>query len=627
MPAERLQVILEMITGQYKREARSAVTSTREIGDAAQETTKKTSAIGGSFKQLGTIVGGAAVAGVVADFFRDSIQQASDLEQAVGGVETVFGDASGVILDYAQDAAQAVGLSESAFSTISTRLGGMLQNLGFDADEAAERTIGLIEIGSDLSATYGGSVVQAMDAVGAALRGETDPIEKYAVNVKQADVNARALALGLADSVGDIDKNAKAVATLDLITEQAAKTTGQFAREQDTAAGRTARLQAEYENVQAEVGQKLLPTYAALLEAGEELLPILETVADLIAEGAENVGFILGPLTDLIGLINGLGELEGPVGGLFNTIGDGVGAAINPLGFFRDAWKSAFGDVPVDIEAAEAAVGSADQRFREAGQAIEDAGGAAGETSGELEGLESTTYDVAEAAVAARDAQRQLRLEYLEAADPIFAASQAVGRYQDAQQRLTELQQDGDATARDIAEAQLAVAEAALEAEAAMINFAENPEAGIRTLSDALNITREDAIELLEQLDVLDGTTVNTFVNTTITERVVRSSGVVAGTGALGGDRHGGGPVEAGKLYQVGEFNQPELYMIPGNQGRIFSHAETQKLLTALSSPGQGTQKSTHINLYGDIPAPEVVTEIQRAAGLVSMIDLAEVNP
>ena len=54
-----------------------------------------------------------------------------------------------------------------------------------------------------------------------------------------------------------------------------------------------------------------------------------------------------------------------------------------------------------------------------------------------------------------------------------------------------------------------------------------------------------------------------------------------------------GGPVSGGSLYQVGEGNKPELFMIPGDDGAVISSDKMERLAAAGSSGSGGV----HINL------------------------------
>src|SRR5690606_14966632 len=80
--------------------------------------------------------------------------------------------------------------------------------------------------------------------------------------------------------------------TLALLTEQTADAQGQFARETDTAAGSAQIAAAQWENLQAELGQRLLPVFTALMGfISGTVLPVMQENQGLIAAvGAAIVG-------------------------------------------------------------------------------------------------------------------------------------------------------------------------------------------------------------------------------------------------------------------------------------------------------------------------------------------------
>src|SRR5205085_12155378 len=95
-----------------------------------------------------------------------------------------------------------------------------------------------------------------------ALKGERDPIEKYAVSLTQASIDAQVAAMGLDTHTEASKRNADMQATLALITNQTASAHGAFAREADTAAGAQQRASAQFENAKAALGESLLPIVA-----------------------------------------------------------------------------------------------------------------------------------------------------------------------------------------------------------------------------------------------------------------------------------------------------------------------------------------------------------------------------
>jgi hypothetical protein len=209
---------------------------------------------------------GIAVAGLVA-FGKAATDAASRAQQAMGGVDAVFGDSAAQIHAWSKDSADAVGLASSQYEELATVLGAQLKNMGVPMDKLAGKTDNLVRLGADLSAQFGGTAAQAVEALSSALRGETDPIEKYGVSVKQADIAARMAAEGTDKLTGEAAKQAKTQALLALVTEQTADAQGAFARESDTAAGQAQRTSAQMEDMQASLGKALLPALTVVTAA------------------------------------------------------------------------------------------------------------------------------------------------------------------------------------------------------------------------------------------------------------------------------------------------------------------------------------------------------------------------
>lgn len=215
--------------------------------------------LGGGLKKLGAAVAGAFAVGAIVSFGKEVYGAASAVQQSFGALDSVFGKNSAQVKKWAKGAATDVGLAKSEYATLATLIGAQLTNMGRSTKQAANETDGLITLGADLAATYGGSVADAVSAVSSVLKGETDPIERYGISIKQADISARLLAKGQDGLTGTAKKQATATAALALVTGQATAAQGAFGREANTAAGQQERARAQLENLKATIGAGLLP--------------------------------------------------------------------------------------------------------------------------------------------------------------------------------------------------------------------------------------------------------------------------------------------------------------------------------------------------------------------------------
>jgi hypothetical protein len=222
-----------------------------------------------------SVAAGGVIAGLAA-FGKSAVAAASRLEQATGAVESVFGKQAKAVEKLAEEAAEGVGLSAAAYKEMASVMGAQLRNMGVESKKLAPKTNELIELGADLAATFGGETSDAVQALSSLLRGERDPIEKYGISIKAADVAARMAADGTDKLKGAQKKAAESAATLQLVMEQAKPAIGAFGREADTAAGRQQRLNAKMEDLQAEIGEKLLPHFTRFLEKLDEFITWVE---------------------------------------------------------------------------------------------------------------------------------------------------------------------------------------------------------------------------------------------------------------------------------------------------------------------------------------------------------------
>jgi hypothetical protein len=276
------------------------VTSKDQASPGMDKATASVKKLGDTVSSTGNVMKGVLAADLLQKAARDvqafvgsAIAASSNLEQSVGGTEAIFKEASGQISNFAKTSATSVGLSENDFRTFTTGIGGQLKRMTGDVEFAAQKSLDLAKVAADLSATYGGTTKEAMEAFSAALRGEADPAERFNLNLKVSVVQAKAVELGLAKSTSSVSDAARAQALYALIMDQSKDALGQFNRETDTAAHKQQVATAEVENAKAKLGEELLPVYAA--------------AADAIAKLAEGFGELPQPVQQSITVIAGLG--------------------------------------------------------------------------------------------------------------------------------------------------------------------------------------------------------------------------------------------------------------------------------------------------------------------------------
>jgi phage-related protein len=226
----------------------------------------------------------------------DSITLASDKAESAGKANILFGDSYGVVEAASKNAADTVGLSSGKYLEMVGVLGNLTTNLGYTGEEASTMSVDMLQLAADMGSFNNASTEDVVFAMGAAFRGETEPIRAYGVFLDDARVKAEAVRLGLYDGVGALDANAKAQATYSLILQQTTAAQGDFARTSDGYANSSKIAAAKQEEAWTAFGEKLLPLATAIIPLVTGAVEVLVGVLSVLAD---NAPFVIGALLPL----------------------------------------------------------------------------------------------------------------------------------------------------------------------------------------------------------------------------------------------------------------------------------------------------------------------------------------
>lgn len=256
-------------------------------------------ALGGMVKSLkGTATAAAAsfAAVKIGDFVQSSVTEARNLERNMVGLGNVFGGLAPEMQQFAKDAS-AIGLSQVDASKASTFLGSVLKQSGFSMDTVAGQTKNLVGLASDLAATYGYDVSEALTGMTALFRGEYDPIEKFGVAMKQSEVNALLAARGQKNLTGATLRHAQAQARLDILYARSTDAQGAYAKQSGSLFVAQTQLKAAFDNMKASVGASLTGPIAALASS---FVPIVDVLGKVLAPLFNHFGKSMARLAPLI---------------------------------------------------------------------------------------------------------------------------------------------------------------------------------------------------------------------------------------------------------------------------------------------------------------------------------------
>ena len=251
-------------------------------------------AFGGSF--LGTAVAGIATSIVssvgqavgtglraAVDFAMQGIETASSLVEAGTAIDQVFGEGSTTIKAFAETTATSIGQSELAALQAAQTIGVYGQAAGLAGKDNAVFSESLVRLASDFASFYDADPAEAIEAIGAGLRGESEPLRRFGVLLDDATLKARAMAMGIYEGTGSLTQQQRVLAAQAEILEQGAVAAGDFERTSGGLANQQRTLAAQLENSRARLGEALLPAMLQLTEfANTSLIPILNETIDVV---------------------------------------------------------------------------------------------------------------------------------------------------------------------------------------------------------------------------------------------------------------------------------------------------------------------------------------------------------
>ena len=234
---------------------------------------------------LGVAFGGAAVA----NFAKQTVLAASDMNESISKVQVVFGQSADEVLKFGETAATAMGMSNQKAIEAAGTYGNLFQAFGLGQGQAKTMSTSLVQLAADMASFNNTSVDDAILALRSGLSGETEPLKKFGVALSEVRLKTEAVKLGLISSTKEaLTPAAKAQASYALILNDTKLAQGDYARTADGTANTMKTLAAKFQDAKVAIGQGLLPVFRALLAVlNVAVIPALKTLGKFIENNKE----------------------------------------------------------------------------------------------------------------------------------------------------------------------------------------------------------------------------------------------------------------------------------------------------------------------------------------------------
>lgn len=253
-----------------------------------------TKSLNSQFKKLAAAAAAAFATERIIRFGKEAINAASDLNETITKTQALFGDASDGVIAWSENSAQAFGMSKQAALDAASTYAVFGKSAGLAGDDLESFSTNLTELSTDFASFFNSSPEEAVQAIGAALRGESEPIRRYGVLLDAATLKQRALKMGLIETTkGALTPQARVLAAQAEIFAQAGDAQGDFARTSEGMANQSRIASAQFKNLTAELGENLLPVATDTLKLVNTMLEgingTLKGMDKIRAEAREDV--------------------------------------------------------------------------------------------------------------------------------------------------------------------------------------------------------------------------------------------------------------------------------------------------------------------------------------------------
>lgn len=217
--------------------------------------------IGKSFSGLGGLLAGAFAGVAVGGFIKSAVSAASDLNETVSKSTVIFGqEALPALEKFARGADKSLGQSQQQALDAAATFGIFGKSAGLSGQNLVGFSTKLTALAGDMASFSNTSPEEAITAIGAALRGETEPIRRYGVLIDDASTRQEALRLGIVKTTKDaLTPQQRVLAVQSLIMKQTGAAQGDFARTSGGLANQQRILSAQFANAKASLGAGFLP--------------------------------------------------------------------------------------------------------------------------------------------------------------------------------------------------------------------------------------------------------------------------------------------------------------------------------------------------------------------------------
>lgn len=265
----------------------------------------------------------------------EGMQMAADLAETMSKTGEVFKENTDDIVAWSKSAGRSFGLTQQSALDSASTFALYAKSAGLGAKETVAFSKKLVGLSADLASFYNTGVEDAAYALGAALRGESEPLRRYNILLDAGTIKAAAMRSEFEATGKETSATGKILGAYTSILEQSTVAQGDFARTSDGLANQQRILTAEIGVTKVAFGEMFLPIAKDVtMWVNNNMLPAIQ---DVIA-GFKGERGMVPAIRDATKLLDGVkeGDFESP----FYNIGEGLKSIAISFGKIGEALTS-----------------------------------------------------------------------------------------------------------------------------------------------------------------------------------------------------------------------------------------------------------------------------------------------
>lgn len=241
----------------------------------------------GAIGKLGGVIAATFAVQKLVQFGKEAINLGSDLQEVKNVVDVTFTSMSEQVNEFAKNAAESAGLSETMAKRYAGTFGAMAKAFGFAESESFNMSTALTQLAGDVASFYNISQDEAYTKLKSVFTGETETLKDLGIVMTQSALDSYALAKGMGKTTKQMSEQEKVALRYSFVLDQLSSAQGDFARTSDSWANQTRILSLNFDTFKANIGQALINIFTPFLKIINQIVEKMEQLSSYFVAFSE----------------------------------------------------------------------------------------------------------------------------------------------------------------------------------------------------------------------------------------------------------------------------------------------------------------------------------------------------